>query len=84
MTTSASTHDTKRSEDVRTRLDVLSEIPDEFFGHVKKWMEENQKHHRIMQDLGSIPHPNEEYFIYQTLIGMWPLEQTKPDKVYSF
>lgn len=74
-----STHDTKRSEDMRCRLNVLSEIPEEFFEHIRKWMEGNSKYRVILRDLGSVPHPNEEYFIYQTMIGVWPLDRSKPD-----
>jgi (1->4)-alpha-D-glucan 1-alpha-D-glucosylmutase len=64
-----STHDTKRSEDVRARLNVLSEIPDEWSAAVKQWGEINARHR---SDHG--PDRNEEYLIYQTLIGAWPLE----------
>jgi (1->4)-alpha-D-glucan 1-alpha-D-glucosylmutase len=61
-----STHDTKRSEDVRARLNVLSELPDEWAARVKRWGELNARHRG--------PDRNEEYLIYQTLIGAWPLE----------
>jgi (1->4)-alpha-D-glucan 1-alpha-D-glucosylmutase len=63
-----STHDTKRSEDVRARINVLSEIPDVWTRQVKRWSKMNSHLHR-----DGIPHPNEEIALYQTLIGMWPL-----------
>lgn len=67
----SSTHDTKRSEDVRMRLNVLSEIPKEWNFEVSKWTRINKKHKVFVRDLLS-PSKNAEYFIYQTLIGVWP------------
>jgi (1->4)-alpha-D-glucan 1-alpha-D-glucosylmutase len=64
-----STHDTKRAEDVRARIHVLSEIPEEWERQVRKWMRANAP----LRD-GGVPHPNEELLIYQTLVGMWPLD----------
>ncbi len=64
-----STHDTKRAEDVRARISVLSEIPDVWQREVKKWARMNAPLKR-----NGVPHPNEELLIYQTLIGMWPLD----------
>ena len=64
-----STHDTKRSEDVRARLAVLSEIPELWDRAVSEW--------RAMNDSareGSLPDRNMEYLLYQTLVGAWPLE----------
>ena len=61
-----STHDTKRSEDVRARIDVLAEIPEEFASAVTRWRDLNP---------GSHPDPNEEYLIYQALLGAWPLDR---------
>jgi (1->4)-alpha-D-glucan 1-alpha-D-glucosylmutase len=63
-----STHDTKRSEDVRMRLCVLSEIPGEWRAAVARWSAWNEKHRR-----GEWPDRNLEYFYYQTLVGAWPL-----------
>ena len=65
-----STHDTKRSEDVRARINVLSEIPDVWARQVRRWSKMNARFRR-----DGIPHPNEELLLYQTLIGMWPLEE---------
>ena len=67
-----STHDTKRSEDVRARISVLSEIPDQWERAIWRW------HHltepaRVEIEGTPVPDPNEEYFFYQTLIGTWPL-----------
>jgi (1->4)-alpha-D-glucan 1-alpha-D-glucosylmutase len=68
-----STHDTKRGEDVRARLNVLSEIPGAWKGAVTRWRAINR---RFKVDLGGLtaPDSNEEYFIYQTLVGAWPFD----------
>src|SRR5262249_13629036 len=68
-----STHDTKRSEDVRARLNVLSELPREWQKCLSRWNRWN-KRHRLEVDGMPAPHRNEEYFLYQTLIGAWPLD----------
>ena len=68
---STSTHDTKRSEDVRARINVLSEIPMEWRNRLRTWNRLNKKAaHRLEEQL--VPSRNEEYFIYQTLLGAWP------------
>ncbi|HEX2831836.1 MAG TPA: malto-oligosyltrehalose synthase [Thermoanaerobaculia bacterium] len=67
-----STHDTKRAEDVRARIDVLSEIPDAWERQVRKWMRINAPLRR-----DGVPHPNEELLTYQTLVGMWPLDDAE-------
>jgi (1->4)-alpha-D-glucan 1-alpha-D-glucosylmutase len=59
-----STHDTKRSEDVRARINVLSEIPDEWRLHLKNWSRINQKYRT-----GNAPSRNLEYLFYQTILG---------------
>lgn len=64
-----STHDTKRGEDVRARLNVLTELPTEFFERVRQWMALNAP----LRKSGDIPDGNDEYLIYQTLIGAFPL-----------
>lgn len=66
-----STHDTKRSEDVRARLNVLSEIPDDWWSAVQRWRELNAPLRRIVDDV-TAPDANEEYLLYQTLVGAWP------------
>jgi (1->4)-alpha-D-glucan 1-alpha-D-glucosylmutase len=62
------THDTKRSEDVRARLGLLSEIPDQWAAAVTRWAEHNQRHKQ-----NDWPDRNFEYALYQTLFGAWPL-----------
>ena len=67
-----STHDTKRGEDVRARINVLSEIPGAWKGAVSKWRALNRRH---KTDVGAAaPDPAEEYLLYQTLVGAWPFE----------
>jgi (1->4)-alpha-D-glucan 1-alpha-D-glucosylmutase len=67
-----STHDTKRSEDVRNRLNVLSEMPDGWSKHVGHWQEINREHKRQLEDGRIAPDGNEEYLLYQTILGAWP------------
>ena len=78
-----STHDTKRAEDVRARISVLSEIPDVWQREVRKWTRTNAA---LKRD--GVPHPNEELLIYQTLVGMWPLdpaeEASVPDRLAAY
>jgi (1->4)-alpha-D-glucan 1-alpha-D-glucosylmutase len=70
--TTLSTHDTKRSDDVRARMVVLSEVPDAFAGAVTRWSQMNAKHRsgRKMKDKID---PGTEWFLYQTLVGAWPI-----------
>ena len=67
------THDTKRSADVRSRLDVLSELPDEWEERVYRWRRWNRDF-RTKARGQLLPDPNTEYLVYQTLVGAWPLE----------
>jgi (1->4)-alpha-D-glucan 1-alpha-D-glucosylmutase len=69
----SSTHDTKRSEDVRARINVLSEIPREWATRAYRWAELNAGH-RKAHESDHYPDPNAEYLLYQTLVGAWPLE----------
>jgi len=69
------THDTKRSEDVRARLNVLSEIPDQWQEHLAHWAELNAQYKEQNGGGQSAPDRNEEYFLYQTLLGVWALDQ---------
>jgi (1->4)-alpha-D-glucan 1-alpha-D-glucosylmutase len=69
-----STHDTKRGEDVRARINVLSEIPREWQNHLNRWARWNKKRKRVVESQ-EVPDRNEENFLYQTLLGAWPLEQ---------
>jgi (1->4)-alpha-D-glucan 1-alpha-D-glucosylmutase len=61
------THDTKRSEDVRARIALLSEIPDDFAEAVARWSSLNKAHRPTLRDR------NMEWLLYQTLVGAWPL-----------
>jgi (1->4)-alpha-D-glucan 1-alpha-D-glucosylmutase len=72
MTTTA-THDTKRGEDARARLNVLSELPQEWQRSVMRWRRINAVRHTAV-DRESAPDANDEYLFYQALIGAWPLE----------
>ena len=67
-----STHDTKRSEDVRARINVLSEIPEQWRKGISRWNRQNRKFVRVVDDKPA-PDRNEEYLLYQTLVGTWPL-----------
>ncbi|HKM55091.1 MAG TPA: malto-oligosyltrehalose synthase, partial [Isosphaeraceae bacterium] len=71
--TPLSTHDTKRSEDVRARISVLSEVPERWWSAVDRWSEMNERHRRTIEEREA-PDRNEEYFFYQNLLGAWPLE----------
>jgi len=67
-----STHDHKRSEDVRARINALSERPTEWYRAVRSWQQINAD--KRMSVAGeTVPSANEEYFLYQTLVGAWPL-----------
>jgi len=66
--TTLSTHDTKRSEDVRARMFVLSEMPNAWGDTVAGWLSRNARHR---SDAG--PDRNLEYLLYQTIVGAWPL-----------
>jgi (1->4)-alpha-D-glucan 1-alpha-D-glucosylmutase len=68
-----STHDTKRSEDVRMRLDVLSEMPRPWAAQVMRWRRINRAKRKVIDDGHLVPDHNEEYFLYQTLAGTWPM-----------
>ena len=67
-----STHDSKRSEDVRARLNVLSEMPKPWGAQVLRWRRANRMRRRTISDGRVVPDPNEEYLLYQTLVGAWP------------
>ena len=73
MNTTA-THDTKRGEDIRARLNVLSEIPQEWSKQVNQWREVNQAYKQ-----NGLPDANDEYFFYQTLLGVFPFEEDLAD-----
>jgi (1->4)-alpha-D-glucan 1-alpha-D-glucosylmutase len=66
--TALSTHDTKRSDDVRARMIVLTEMPDRFAEVVRRWSTHNAKFRS-----GDQIDPGTEWFLYQTLVGAWPI-----------
>ena len=77
-----STHDTKRSEDVRARLDVLSEMPRAWATQVMKWRRINRGRKAELSDGRIVPDSNEEYMLYQTLVGAWPLQmESEPERL---
>ena len=73
-----STHDTKRSEDVRARLNALSELPGAWKQATTRWARANRRG-RATIDGQSYPSRNEEYLLYQTLVGTWPLQPMDAD-----
>lgn len=73
------THDTKRSEDVRARISVLSEVPHLWRKAANRWWRLNRRHHREHDGLPA-PSRNDEYLFYQTLVGVWPLDPPQPDR----
>jgi (1->4)-alpha-D-glucan 1-alpha-D-glucosylmutase len=67
-----STHDSKRSEDVRARLAAISEIPEVWIETIRRWSEMNKKYRN-----NGAPGQNMEYLIYQNLAGAWPIDETR-------
>jgi len=70
----SSTHDSKRSEDVRARIDVITEVVDEWRRRLTRWSRLNRSKKRLV-DQEWAPTRNDEYLFYQTLLGIWPLEE---------
>jgi (1->4)-alpha-D-glucan 1-alpha-D-glucosylmutase len=77
------THDSKRSDDTRARINVLSEIPDQWRAHLLNWSKLN-KNKKVAIDGQRVPGRNEEYFFYQTLIGSWPINETNEEEYEIF
>jgi malto-oligosyltrehalose synthase len=73
------THDHKRGEDVRARLAVLSEVPDEWEVAVRRWLALNTPHRRLGD--APMPSPGDEAMLYQVIVGAWPTELTASDAV---
>ncbi|HQR53495.1 MAG TPA: malto-oligosyltrehalose synthase [Burkholderiales bacterium] len=73
-----STHDCKRSEDVRVRIDVISELPAAWRLGLRRWSRLNRSRKRVVEGR-SAPSRNDEYLLYQTLLGTWPLEALTED-----
>ncbi|MGQ0814906.1 MAG: malto-oligosyltrehalose synthase [Gemmatimonadota bacterium] len=83
----SSTHDTKRSEDMRARILVLSELPDAWDNAIDRWRQLTRHHCREIA--GALqPEINEQILIYQTLLGAWPLREselaTLPNRLHAF
>jgi (1->4)-alpha-D-glucan 1-alpha-D-glucosylmutase len=77
---SLSTHDTKRSGDLRARLNVLSEMPDEWAAAIQRWAAMNESL-KTAADGEAMPDRNDEYLLYQAMLGAWPLAmQTEDDR----
>ena len=74
-----STHDTKRGEDVRTRLAVLAEAPADWSRCVEQWSA-LLRPGEVGSSPGDGPDRNDEYFLYQTLVGTWPIELLDPNR----
>jgi (1->4)-alpha-D-glucan 1-alpha-D-glucosylmutase len=74
-----STHDSKRSEDVRARINVLSEIPSEWYRAIRLWSGLNLRH-KVSVAGADAPSAREEYLFYQTLIGIWPMKDPGPQE----
>ncbi|HEY0970461.1 MAG TPA: malto-oligosyltrehalose synthase [Gemmatimonadales bacterium] len=68
-----STHDTKRGADTRARIEVLAEMPGDWWSMVARWRRLNAALRR-RQGRRWAPDPNTEYLLYQTLVGIWPVE----------
>ena len=78
-----STHDTKRGEDVRARINVLSEMPGEWKSALKRWTRFNAAKKTPVHG-AMAPDSNDEYLFYQTLVGAWPAEPMGASEMGSF
>ena len=78
-----STHDTKRGEDVRARINVLTEMPEEWKRHLLHWSRLNRKKKPVI-DGRRVPDRNEEYLLYQSLLGAWPAGRTEGSDYETF
>lgn len=79
----SSTHDSKRSEDVRARLNVLSEMPGDWRNHLGRWARINRTKRRQLNGLRA-PSRNDEYLFYQTVLGTWPLHDMDENGLADF
>ena len=70
-----STHDTKRSEDVRARMIAISEDPELWRRALQRWRAVNRRFKKMVEE-AEAPDTNEEYLLYQTLIGTWPIDDS--------
>lgn len=78
-----SSHDTKRSEDTRARIAAISELPDMWRNALAAWKEANAPH-KTSLDTERAPDENEEYLLYQTLIGTWPLHRPSEEEYQTY
>lgn len=79
-----STHDTKRSEDTRARMAVLSELPEMWLEHVHKWAQLNEQHRTRLDNDESIPDRNDEYLLYQNIVGAFPPQDRSTTSLEAF
>jgi (1->4)-alpha-D-glucan 1-alpha-D-glucosylmutase len=75
-----STHDTKRGEDARARINVLSELPREWAREVINWTRVNRSRRIEVEGAEPMPAPPDEYLFYQSLVGAWPLDLRGDDE----
>ena len=80
---STSTHDTKRAEDVRARINAISEMPEEWKRRVTQWTRLTRKA-RTEVDGEFFPCRNDEYLLYQTLVGTWPFQPPKGEALTEY
>jgi (1->4)-alpha-D-glucan 1-alpha-D-glucosylmutase len=78
-----STHDSKRSEDIRARINVITELTGEWRECITRWARINRKFKRNLEGQ-PVPDRNEEYLLYQTLIGAWPVGDTDESRFAEF
>jgi (1->4)-alpha-D-glucan 1-alpha-D-glucosylmutase len=79
----SATHDTKRGEDVRARLNVLSEMPEEWQETLTRWAQMNRGKKAVRQNVAA-PSANDEYLLYQSLVGAWPGDLSDADALAGF
>jgi (1->4)-alpha-D-glucan 1-alpha-D-glucosylmutase len=77
------THDTKRGEDTRVRIDVLSEMPAGWRLALRRWRQVNRRHRSTVDGMPA-PARNDEYLLYQTLLGTWPLTPLDDDALARY
>ncbi|MDB5941526.1 MAG: maltooligosyl trehalose synthase [Ramlibacter sp.] len=75
-----STHDSKRSEDLRARINVLSEVPQAWLERAERWLEMAERY-TGQTDAGPAPSRNDLWLLFQTLAGVWPARQPEPEAI---
>lgn len=78
----SSTHDTKRSEDVRARINVLTEVPEDWRKLARRWMRLTEKFVTPLPS-GPAPSPNDVYLFLQTVVGAWPMGESQSPEVMA-